>query len=102
VRQKPVYFSMGATEAHAYNVVLEDLKPDTWYEYYAESKGENLIKSEIHTIKTNPENPDNFTFIVYGDSKAQYDVFNHLNEDILQILDDNAKMRSSGLYSLYR
>ena len=30
VKQKPVYFSMGANEAHSYNVVLADLKPDTW------------------------------------------------------------------------
>lgn len=96
VKQKPVYFSMGANEAHSYNVVLADLKPDTWYEYYAESKGENPVRSEIYTIKTNPENPDNFTFIVYGDSKAQYDVFNHLNEDILQILDENARCGAPG------
>ncbi|WP_296970801.1 LysM peptidoglycan-binding domain-containing protein [Tepidanaerobacter sp. EBM-38] len=96
ISEKPVYFSMGTLEAHAYNVVLENLKPDTWYEYYIESKGPNPIKSETYTIKTNPEHHNEFTFFVYGDSKAQYDVFNDLNADILKTLDKNAKEGAPG------
>ena len=96
IKQKPTYFYMGPTEAHAYNIVLKNLAPDTFYEYYAESKGPNPVKSEIYTFKTNPVKPDTFTFVVYGDSKAQYDIFNDLNGDILKILDESAKTGAPG------
>lgn len=96
VKTEPTYFSMGTQEAHAYHVLLENLESETWYEYYAESKGDNPVKSEVYTIKTNPENPNTFTFFVYGDSKAQYDVFNELNGDILKILDENAESEAPG------
>lgn len=88
---KPEYFSMDIYEAHSYQAVLKNLTPDTVYEYYVESKGTNPIKSEIYTLRTSPENPTNFTFVVMGDTKAQYDVFNDLNGDILKMFDKNAE-----------
>jgi hypothetical protein len=75
------YF-VGFDKAKSYVAILT-LKPNTTYEYKVVSEGTPKIESAVYTYKTPPASQSAYTFAVYGDAKAQYDINHELNCDIL-------------------
>ena len=83
-------YIVGLAAAKGYVAYMTKLKPDTAYEYYVLSEGDPQYKSEVFTFKTQAQNPNTFSFCVYGDSKVQYDVANELNGEILKKFKENS------------
>ncbi len=81
-----VQYAQAFSEAKAYTAILSQLPPATEIEYVAVSEGPARMQSETYRYTTQPAAPGTFQLMVYGDSKAQYDVLHELNVDLVKKL----------------
>jgi len=89
-------YAVAMDEAKSYSATLTGLLPDTEYEYKVVSEG-TTIESDVYTLKTQPAAPETVSFVVYGDTKAQYDINHELNCDILDIFNKNGHIGWYGM-----
>ena len=60
------------SDTHFHHVTIKGLKPDTDYVYRV-----RVLGAETHTFRTAPEQPADFSFVVYGDNRPWGGITRH-------------------------